>query len=88
MDFSLTSVIGLTAATLTTIAYVPQVYKTWHAKSSKDLSLAMLLLFSTGVLLWLIYGWLVKDWPVILANAATLLLTGGLLVLWFKYREQ
>jgi MtN3 and saliva related transmembrane protein len=87
MDASLTSALGLVAGALTTIAYVPQVYKTWQSKSSKDLSLPMLLLLSAGILMWLLYGWLNSDLPVIVANAATLVLTCGLVFFKFKFKE-
>jgi MtN3 and saliva related transmembrane protein len=74
------------AASLTTIAYVPQVVKTWKSKSSKDLSLKMLLAFCIGVCLWLIYGVLEKDTPIIVANSITLILTFILLFFKFKFR--
>jgi MtN3 and saliva related transmembrane protein len=49
---------------LTTIAFLPQVIKTWKSRSAKDLSLGMFSLFCTGVALWLAYGFLVRDIPV------------------------
>ncbi len=79
-----TFILGLVAASLTTIAYVPQVVKTWKSKSSKDLSLKMLLTFCVGVTLWLIYGVLEKDTPIIVANSLTLLL--ACILLFFKFR--
>ena len=60
----LTSLIGFIAATLTTIAFLPQVIKVWKSRSAKDISLGMYFLFSTGVLLWLIYGILLAAWPI------------------------
>jgi len=78
------TIIGLLAATLTTISFLPQVIKTWKTKSTKDISLGMFLMFATGVLLWLIYGTLIKDIPLIVANAVTLCLTST--ILWFKLK--
>ncbi len=82
---NLTTLLGLAAGTLTTIAFIPQLIKTWKSKSAKDLSLEMLLIFSTGVLLWLIYGILRQDWPVIIANSVTLVLTTINLVLKLRH---
>lgn len=78
-------VIGLIAGLLTTIAFVPQLTKTWKSKSAKDVSLVMLMTFTTGVLLWLIYGLLIQAAPVIAANAVTLLLAGAILVLKIRH---
>jgi MtN3 and saliva related transmembrane protein len=83
MIFSAT-IIGLLAGSLTTIAFLPQVIKTWKTKSTKDISLGMFLTFCTGVLLWIIYGSLVKDIPVVIANVATLSLAST--ILWFKLK--
>lgn len=75
-------ILGLAAGALTTIAFVPQVIRTWKTKSARDLSLGMYLIFCSGVLLWLIYGWIIEDIPIIIANAVTLSLV--LVVLYFK----
>lgn len=81
------TLLGLGAGTLTTVAFVPQVLKTWRSKSGDDISLGMFLLFSIGVLLWLIYGILIGALPVILANAVTLLLSLAILLLKLRYRQ-
>ena len=78
----LETIIGLFAATLTTIAFLPQVIKTWKLRSAKGISLFMYVLFCSGVLLWLIYGILIKDLPVIAANSITLILAS--IVLYFR----
>jgi MtN3 and saliva related transmembrane protein len=65
----LTELIGLVAATLTTAAFLPQVYKTWIYKSTRDISLViMYLVLLTGAVLWLIYGVRIGSFPIILAN--------------------
>lgn len=74
MDLSATSLVALLAGTLTTIAFVPQVVRAWRTQSVEDLSLAMLLTFSSGVALWVYYGMLVKEPPMILTNGVTLFL--------------
>lgn len=81
-----TTMLGFAAGTLTTIAFVPQFLKTWRSRSAQDVSLGMLVTFWTGVLCWLMYGFLIHSQPVILANAITLILTGAILVLKMKYR--
>ena len=61
-------IIGLIAASLTTAAYVPQVYKTWQEKSTKDISLSVYAVLLSGVLLWLVYGIYLKSIPIVLSN--------------------
>ena len=80
----LTSLIGFIAATLTTIAFLPQVIKVWKSRSARDISLGMYFLFSTGVLLWLVYGIMLAAWPIIVANLITLLL--ALLIVGMKLK--
>lgn len=82
---NLVTTLGLVAGTLTTIAFIPQITKTWKSKSAQDVSLGMLITFSTGVLLWLAYGLLIHALPVILANLVTFVLTLIILVLKIKY---
>lgn len=77
-------ILGLLAGSLTTASFLPQVIKTWRSRSAKDLSLGMFLLFCCGVFLWLIYGIVVRDIPVIAANLLTLVLASTLL--FFKLR--
>jgi len=66
--------IGLAAGTLTTLAFLPQVWHVWRTRQTRGLSLTWLLSFSLGLALWLTYGLLSDDLPVILANGITLLL--------------
>jgi len=77
-------IIGLIAASLTTAAFVPQVYKTWKTKLVDELSLTMYLVFFTGIVLWLIYGILINSLSIILANTITGLLV--LLLIYFKIK--
>lgn len=79
------TIIGLAAGTLTTIAFVPQLTKTWKSRSAKDISLGMFLIFCSGVFLWLLYGILIDALPIILANTVTLILSSAILVLKIKY---
>lgn len=79
--------LGLAAGFCTTVAFLPQVIKTWKSKSAKDLSLGMYAIFCIGILLWLTYGILVSDLPIILTNAATLIFAISILYFKFRYNE-
>ena len=83
MDIVMT--LGLVAGTLTTAAFVPQVVRTWKTKSAKDLSLPMLVSFTTGVLCWLIYGIWIDSLPIIFTNGVTFFLAGTNLMLKIHY---
>jgi MtN3 and saliva related transmembrane protein len=65
--------VGLIAGLLTSVASLPQVVKTWRSRHAKDLSIWQPLLLSFGIALWLIYGILIKDLPLILANITPLI---------------
>jgi MtN3 and saliva related transmembrane protein len=80
--------LGLVAGFLTTAAFLPQVIKTWKSRSAKDLSLGMFSLFCLGVALWLIYGFMVNDIPVIVANLITLMLASTLLFFKLRWKNQ
>ena len=73
--------LGYLAGGLTTAAFVPQVWRSVRTRSVKDLSVVMLLLFNSGVVLWIVYGWMLDSLPVIVANVATLLLNVPLVLL-------
>ena len=77
--------IGYLAASLTTLSFVPQVWRTWKTRHTKDISLRMYLLLTSGIALWLVYGLRIGAWPIILANAITLLLAGTVLVLKLRH---
>jgi MtN3 and saliva related transmembrane protein len=81
----LTAIIGLGAATLTTASFLPQVVKAWRSRSTQDVSLGMFSLMATGNSLWLIYGVLISDLPLVTANAITLGLSGTILALKLRY---
>jgi len=78
-------IMGLLAGTMTTIAFLPQLIQTWKTRSAKDVSLGMFLIFTTGVLLWVIYGLMIQSLPIIAANTVTLVLAGTILVLKLRY---
>ncbi len=77
--------IGMIAGTLTTIAFVPQVWRVLKTRSTGDISLGMYAVFSSGVAFWLVYGLLLGAWPIIAANTITLALTGTVLLLKLRH---
>ena len=82
------TLLGFIASACTMTAFIPQVVKTWKTKSSADLSLGMYGLLTSGAALWLTYGLLISDGPVILTNAVTLALLLAVLgqMLWHRRR--
>lgn len=81
MDFSSADVIGSAAGTLTTVAFIPQVVRAWKTGSVEDLSLWMLLAFTTGVGLWTVYGVVTDAVPLIITNGLTFVLAMTLLIM-------
>jgi MtN3 and saliva related transmembrane protein len=77
--------IGMIAGTLSTFAFVPQVWRIWRTRSARDLSLPMYLIFTTGVALWFVYGLLLGAMPIIVCNGLTLLLAGTVLAMKLKF---
>ena len=73
---------GYFAAVLTTLAFLPQLIKTFKTRKAEDVSLITLIMFITGVCSWIIYGYKISSTPVLTANIVTLIL--NLLILIFK----
>jgi MtN3 and saliva related transmembrane protein len=80
------TIIGLLAATCTTFSFLPQAVKVIRTKQTKDLSLVMYSVFTLGVFLWLMYGILVKDAPLIIANIITFILAAIILIMKIRYK--
>jgi MtN3 and saliva related transmembrane protein len=81
----LTTIIGTVAGTLTTTAYLPQVVKVWRSRSAGDISLQMYILVVTGASFWVVYGLMLMQWPVIIANAVSLVFTATILAFKLRY---
>ncbi len=84
----LLALIGYTAATLTTVSFVPQALKTLRSGDTRGISLRMYLLFCSGIVLWGVYGLLTADGPLIAANAVTLVLSGLILERTWRARRR
>ena len=78
-------VVGVTAAVLTTTAFVPQAYKIYKYRISDGVSLTMYSVMLIGVIFWLLYGILLAKFAIILANTTTLILQ--ILIIYFKFKH-
>lgn len=83
-DINNIEILGLIAATLTTAAFLPQVYKTWKTKDVSSLSLPMFLLFFLGIVLWFIYGLYINSLSLLLGNGITIV--SCFLLIYFKLK--
>ena len=84
LDFNY-EIIGLVAASLTTSAFIPQVYKVYKEKSAVGISLTMYLIFFVGLSLWLLYGYLVGSISIVIANGVTLILAA--IIIYYKLKN-
>lgn len=78
--------VGYAAATLTTLAFIPQTIQSWRTRDLSGVSLGMYSLFTLGVALWLLYGVVLDSWPIIIANTITLVLAGTVLFLKLRHK--
>ena len=76
---------GTVAAVLTTVSFVPQALRIVRTRDTRSLSLPMYLAFTAGVGFWLGYGLVLMSWPMIIANAITLVLASMILLLKLRY---
>jgi MtN3 and saliva related transmembrane protein len=74
-------ILGYIAAFLTTAAFLPQTIKTIKTRDTASISLAMYVMFTTGIVLWLAYGILIESMPMIIANIITFVLSATILLL-------
>jgi MtN3 and saliva related transmembrane protein len=81
LQFTTADWLGTLAATLTTTAFVPQAWLTFRTRDVSGISLGMYACFTGGIALWLAYGLLLDAWPIIVANAVSLVLAASILVM-------
>ena len=86
MTPELTEAIGMVAAVLTTLSFVPQVWHSFKTRDVSGVSLGMYSLFTVGIALWLVYGILLNAWPLIVANGITLSLALAILLMKLRYK--
>jgi MtN3 and saliva related transmembrane protein len=77
--------VGYLAGLLILISLIPQIVKSWKTKSTRDLSLARYLIYTLGVVLWLVYGAMINSGPMVISNGIALLLAGSIIFLKIKY---
>ena len=75
----ISDLIGYLAAALTTCSFVPQAMHTFRTRDVSGISLGMYSVFTVGIALWLVYGLALSAWPIVVANAITLVLAGTIL---------
>ncbi len=80
--------VGLVAGTLTSLASIPQVIKTLKTRHVRDISIWQPLLLAFGVALWMVYGVLINDFPVIVANITPLICNVILTVMKIRYGKE
>jgi MtN3 and saliva related transmembrane protein len=80
--------LGLVATCFTTSSFVPQVWRIWKTRDVTSISLPTYIIITFGLVLWLIYGVLKADLPLIVANAAMVVLTGSIAVMKMRYSSK
>lgn len=85
MVISLTDLVGSAAAFLTTASFLPQAWLSFRTRDVSGVSLGMYSVFTTGVALWLAYGWLLGSWPMVIANTITLVLALAIVAMKLVY---
>ncbi len=83
----MTDLMGYLAAALTTASFVPQAWKTFRTKDVSGISLVMYSMFTAGITLWLVYGYMLQAWPIVLANTITLGLAVVILAMKIRYAQ-
>ncbi len=78
--------LGYFAGLLTVSAFLPQVIRTWRTRNTRDLSLGMFALLFTASSVWIVYGIITADWPVILTNVGMVAMNGALATAKIRYR--
>lgn len=72
---------GLAATCMTTSSFVPQVWRTWRTRDVSGISMPTFLILTIGLAMWLAYGWMIGDLPLIVANAVMVVLTATIVVM-------
>ena len=80
--------IGIIAGICTTTSFVPQIVKIFRTKHARDISMQMFVILTTGIFLWLVYGILLKSFPIVLANTISFLLCLFVIIAKIKYRDR
>lgn len=82
------NVLGIIAGVLTSVSMIPQLVKVIREKDVEDVSLLMLLILISGLSLWIWYGIVKEEWPIILSNSFAVLVNISLLLCYFMYNKK
>jgi MtN3 and saliva related transmembrane protein len=82
-----TEIIGYLAGILITITMIPQIYVSLKTKSVKGVSLLMLIIFFSSMILWTIYGFLIKNYPLLITNGLATIISGIQVIIKLKFRN-
>lgn len=80
--------LGLVATCFTTSSFVPQVWRTWKTRDVSGISLPTYVIITIGLALWLVYGWLRGDMPLMVANAVMVVLTVAITVMKLRFEQR
>ena len=80
-DLTFADLVGIIAGIFSTLSFLPQALKVWRTHSTKDLSLGMYVLYTSALLLWGFYAWLIASWPLLLTEIFTLVLSLYILIM-------
>lgn len=80
-------ILGLIATSFTTSAFVPQVWRTWKTRDVSGISLPTYMIITIGLALWLVYGLLKNDLPLIVANSLMVILTGAITIMKLRFES-
>lgn len=80
-------ILGLVATSFTTSAFVPQVWRTWKTRDVSGISLPTYVIITIGLALWLVYGLLKNDLPLIVANSLMVILTGAITLMKLRFES-
>ena len=80
--------LGLVATCFTTSSFVPQVWRTWKTRDVSGISVPTYVIITIGLALWLVYGWLRGDMPLMVANAVMVVLTGAITVMKLRFEQR
>ena len=81
----MTEYLGYAAGVLTVSSFLPQVIRSWRTRQTRDLSLGMFTLLTTACAMWMVYGVMTSDWPVILTNGAMVAMNSAIAVAKIKH---
>jgi MtN3 and saliva related transmembrane protein len=86
--FSLHNITGIIAGIFTSVSMLPQLFKMVKEKSATGISAGMLVILMAGLAMWVVYGFMKKDWPVVATNLFSLALNISILILRWHYKHR